>query len=244
MALEKVEENPDLLRVLRDAVNFYLRHVGNQRDAEAVAVAQLSKEAGQVLQMTEKKEQLQTEIEALSREKRIVEKEHDTVPFLALIQQIDRVEQDILKRQEDLRLMKDRVNSKEKLSNTQPGNALLIDEVRRLKAVFDEEQVNVDFIVRQLEAELARYKKSFTDSNVDPEDIRKRKEEADAKMNQLIEVIVQKQKLLKGISPYIEAYGSRITQLKALQEDLTRYCSDYDLLVTLAEILLKTPSSS
>lgn len=242
MALEKIEEDFGLLAIFKDAVNFYIAHIEDCKELRQSSIAELSEVVEQVEQMSLKREQTATEIETLRSEKHKIEQEFESLaPYMELIAQIESIEQEIKDRQQKVRTKSDALEAQEKVAKSRPDDELLQDHLHRDAAIFRGEKINEDLIVQRLGKDLIWYRKRFTDTKVDPKEVKKQANAVQGRTQKLAEIIATKEANLSNIDEFITSNREKVDRLEELKTDLKQYEADYTNLIELTRITSEVP---
>lgn len=237
MALEKIEEDFGLLAILKDAVNFYIAHIEDCRKLRQSSIAELSEVVEQVEQMSLKREQTATEIEALRGEKHKIEQEFESeIPYMELIAKIENIEREIKERQQKVRTKSAALEVQEKVAKSKPDDELLHDHLRRDTAIFRGEKVSQDLIVKRLGGDLIWYRKRLNATGVDAKEVKKQAVAVQGRIQKLAEIIVTKEENLSNIDEFIISNQEKVNRLEELRTDLKQYEVDYTNLIELTRI--------
>lgn len=243
MVLERIEEFPDLVVLLRDAVNFYISHVEVRKTESKEAISSLGEIAEQVDQMTKRRDLVRGELDGLRKQKHKIESDFDDQrPFLNLIEKIRSTEAEINERRRRIREKEETATRKKQAAERQLGNRRLADEAARATALLHGEKVGEEFIIERLAEDLISFKKRLGDAQIDPERLQEQSKDIRTRTEKLAEAIFAKEKVLANMNNFLRANNSELGRLEELRWEFEKCEADYDNLVKLIKILSEVPA--
>jgi len=242
VVLEQIEKFPDLVVLLKDAVNFYISHIVVRKTESEEAISGLSEIVGQVDQMTQRRDLVQRELDTLRTQKHQIEKDFDDQkPYLNIVGRIKNTQAEISERRAQLRTKDEVAVKKKQVADSQPGNKLLAEDAERAAAFLHGEKVGEEFIIERLVENLAGYNKRLEDVKVDPEKLQAQVKDIRTRTRKLTEVILAKEKVVTNIDNFLKTHNSELDRLEELKWDFEGYEVIYDNLTELIKILSEVP---
>lgn len=243
MVLEQIEKFPDLVVLLKDAVNFYISHIVVRKNESEEAISDLNEIVVQVDQMTQRRGLMQRELDALRSQKHQIEKDfEDQKPHLNLLDKIKNTKAEISERRKQLKAKEEVAAKKKQTADSQPGNKLLAEDVARATAFLHGEKVGEEYIIDRLAENLTGYNKRLGDAKVDPKRLQDQVKDIRTRTRKLTEVILAKEKVVTNIDNFLKTHNSELRRLEELKWEFERCEVDYDSLVELIKILSEVPT--
>jgi len=238
VALEQIEESPELVILLRDAVNFYISHVEVRKTESKDAISDLNEISEQADQMTKRRDLARQELNALREQKHKTEADFDEQrPYLNLVEKIKNTEAEINERRKQLRIKEEEAAKKKQAADRQPGNKRLADDAKRAAAFLHGEKVGEEFIIKRLAENLDSFNKRLGDAQIDPARLQDQAKDIRVRTEKLTETILAKERVVANMSNFLRTNLSELDRLEELKYEFEKCETDYDHLVKLIKIL-------
>lgn len=241
--LEQIEEFPDLVILLRDAVNFYISHVEVRKTESKGAISDLDETAEQAEQMTRRLDLVRRELDALREQKHQTEEDFNKQrPYLNLMDKIKSTEAEINERRKQLRVKEENATNKKRTADRQPGNKRLVEDAERAVAFLHGEKISEEFIIKHLAENLDSFKKRLGEAQVDPEKLRGQAKDINTRTGKLTEAILAKEKVIASMNNFLRTHNSELGRLEELKYEFEKCETEYDNLVKLIKMLSEVPA--